>query len=392
MLKINIKNIIVILVSSILILWNNVYDNMIIKAILNIVIIVGNYKIIFKENIRKIIIKYIIIYGIMIMIELIYSNIISIIDLFKLTAKELTNGKIILSIITYTTGYIMIRIRIIRITIKRLIEIIDPITTIMNILYLLLTAIIVIGIFNVYNYEEKGSFEMIILIVIIFAILSALIIKTKTKEEILKESNKRLIDYNEKYGQFLDEYKIYKHNIKNKLKGMKVYGNKKINELIDDLLEEETTFSIKNNNLYKIPRGIKGIVAEKLYNDEINVIIENELKRDPFIKLKAKEFNKISEAIGICIDNAIEANEKMKERIITIELKEDKERIYIKIGNNYENNIDIERLGEKYYSTKKRGSGLGLFSIRRNELIKEHISIINDFYYIELQIKKHTIS
>ena len=59
-LKINIKNIIVILVSSILILWNNVYDNMIIKAILNIVIIVGNYKIIFKENIRKIIIKYIV--------------------------------------------------------------------------------------------------------------------------------------------------------------------------------------------------------------------------------------------------------------------------------------------------------------------------------------------
>ena len=59
-IKINKKTIQVILISSILILCNNMYDNLIIKAIMNIVIIVSNYKIIFKENIRKTIIIYII--------------------------------------------------------------------------------------------------------------------------------------------------------------------------------------------------------------------------------------------------------------------------------------------------------------------------------------------
>ena len=110
----------------------------------------------------------------------------------------------------------------------------------------------------------------------------------------LKKSNKKLIEYNDKYGKFLDEYKIYKHNIKNKLTGMKAFGNKKINALIDDLLEEETTFSIKNNNLYNVPKGIKGIVAEKLYNTKINVIIDNKLKKDPFIKMSPQEFNKMN--------------------------------------------------------------------------------------------------
>ena len=58
------------------------------------------------------------------------------------------------------------------------------------------------------------------------------------------------------------------------------------------------------------------------------------------------------------------------------------------MGNNFKNSIDIEELGKKYYSTKNRGSGLGLFSIKNNKIIKERISIINDFYFIELKIKK----
>ena len=205
---------------------------------------------------------------------------------------------------------------------------------------------------------------------------------------MLKISNKKLIDYNDNYGKFLDEYKIYKHNINHKLSAMKAYGNKKINALIDDLLEEETSFSIKNNELYNVPNGIKGIVAGKLYNKGYHVIIDNKIKKDPFITLDAKSFNSISECIGIALDNAIEASEETEEPIIIMDLYEDKENIYLKIGNNYCNSIDLDNIGSKYYSTKNRGSGLGLFSIKRNNLVKESIKIINNFYYIELQIKK----
>ena len=169
---------------------------------------------------------------------------------------------------------------------------------------------------------------------------------------------------------------------------MKSFGNKKINSLIDDLILEENNFDIKNNNIYNVPNGIKGIVAEKLYNAKIDVITSNKISNDPFINLSPKAFNSISECIGIALDNAIEASKETKNPVITLELYERKEYIVITIGNNFCNNIDFEKLGEKYYSTKKRGSGLGLFSIMKNKLVKEKISIVNDFYNIELQIKK----
>jgi hypothetical protein len=231
--------------------------------------------------------------------------------------------------------------------------------------------------------------QLIIFLIIIFSILFVIIIKLKVKEEYFKKTNQQLIEYNEKYSKFLDEYKIYKHNIKNKIAGMKPYGNKKINALIDDLLEEETNFTVKNNNLYNVPNGIKGIVAGKLYNANISVLIDNKLKGDPFIKLSPKKFNSITESIGIALDNAIEASIETKEPVIMMNLYEDDETIFIKIGNNFSNAIDIDELGSKYYSTKNRGSGLGLFSIMSNKQVKEKISIINNFYYIELQIKKY---
>lgn len=226
------------------------------------------------------------------------------------------------------------------------------------------------------------------MLIIIFAILFVSIIKLKYQDEMLKKSNRQLIDYNNNYGKFLDDYKVYKHNINHKLAAMKSFGNKKINALIDDLLEEETTFSIKNNELYNIPNGIKGIVAEKLYNKDYHVMIDNKIKKDPFIKLDARSFNSISECIGIALDNAIEASEATEEPIILLDLNEDNKNIYLKIGNNYCNSIDLDNIGNKYYSTKNRGSGLGLFSIKQNNLVKEKIEIINNFYYIELQIKK----
>ena len=197
-----------------------------------------------------------------------------------------------------------------------------------------------------------------------------------------------MIDYNDNYGKFLDDYKIYKHNINHKLSAMKSYGNKKINALIDDLLQEETNFSIKNNELYNIPNGIKGIVARKLYNKDYNILINNKIKKDPFSKLEARSFNSISECIGIALDNAIEASQETEDPIIIMDLFEDNNNLYLKIGNNYCNSIDLDNIGNKYYSTKNRGSGLGLFSIKQNKLVKEKIEIINDFYYIELQIKK----
>lgn len=388
--KLNIKNIGTIFIMSFLIFINNSYDNLWLKLILTSTIFCVNFKILYKDNWKNTIISYIIIYVLLILLEIIATNI-----LLKTGVINNNYGvsmynfvKFSLSICISLLEYLFFSIKIINTFTNKLINFFVNNINTANVSLLLLVSIYVIGLLNFENFAIKGSIKLIAILLLIFMILFLIIIRLKYKEEILKESNKRLMEYNENYGKFLDEYKIYKHNIKHKLAGMKSFGNKKINALIDDLLEEENSFTIKNNNLYNIPNGIKGIVAERLYNKDIDVLIDNKLENDPFIKLKPKVFNSISEAIGICLDNAVEASLETDEPVISIYLHEDEEYAYIKISNNFCNVIDVDKLENRYYSTKNRDSGLGLFSVNQNDYVKERIIITPTMFNIELQIKK----
>lgn len=238
-------------------------------------------------------------------------------------------------------------------------------------------------------FSSVSSNILIIGLIILLIILIIINLKLYFQGKILKESNKRLIEFNDKYSNFLDEYKIYKHNINNKLISIKSYGNEKVSNLINDILENDSSQTIKNNNLYNLPSGIKGLVAEKLYDADYEVIINNDLKEDLFSSLPAKKFNSISECLGIALDNAKEASKDTKNPIIIIDLYENDESIFIKVGNNFINDIDLVEIGNKYYSTKNNGRGLGLFSIIKNEDINEKIEIINNIYYITLEMKKY---
>ena len=389
-LELNLKNSFVIIFTTIIVFLNNSYQNLWLKFALNLIIFCINFKLIYHDNIKKIIITYIFIFLVVDSIEIVLSNLLLKTGMLNNYEMIKINPliKITMSAIMSTIEYIIFKMKIIDKLIKKLISIFEKNIIFLSISYIFCITYLALGILNIENFAAQGSVSLITLLSLLFFILFIITIHSKYKEDVLKVSNERLVEYNEKYGLFLDEYKIYKHNIKNKLIAIKTFGNKKVKQLIDDLLEEETTFSIKNNNLYKLPNGIKGIVAEKLYNPKIDVMIDNKIKGDPFILLRPKAFNNISEAIGICIDNAIEASIATKNPIITFDLYENKEYIYIKTGNSFCNNIDLDKLGAKYYSTKNRGSGLGLFSITRNKDIKEKITIINNFYYIELQIKK----
>lgn len=387
----NFKNVLIIVITSILILLNNLYENLYLKAILTSIIFCISFKILYKDNLKKIIIIYVIIYTAIIIIEIFLTNFLLSLGFLGNYTEYLLNpiAKFILSVTISLIEYCIFSIKIVKKMTKKLIYFFENNINTINIAFLLIATFTIIGMVNINSFATSGSLKLVLMLFLLFLVLFAIIIQSRAHEEILKNSNQKLIDYNEKYGKFLDEYKIYKHNIKHKLAGMKAFGNKKINALIDDLLEEETTFTVKNNNIYNVPKEIKGIVAERLYNAKIDVIVDNKLKDNPFKNMNAKEFNNISESIGICLDNAVEASLETTNPIVTLDLYEDKEYVYIKTGNNFSNTIDIDELGDKYYSTKNRGSGLGLFSLKQNKFIQEKISIINDFYYIELKIKKH---
>ncbi len=389
-ININLKNTLIMLTAVILIMLNNGFNILFIKIMINVVIFSIELKLIFKDSFGKVFINYVLLYLIIILIEIVLTNTLFISGLVKnnATANSLNLINILLTLIVCIIQYSIISIIIIRNFLKNIIHYFMINNAIKNLIILLFLSIVLIAMINIENFGNQNSIELIIILLIIFIYLFTDIIRLRYHEEILTNSNHKLIEYNSKYAKFLDEYKIYKHNINHKLSGMKAFGNKKINALIDDLLNKETTFSVRNNNIYNVPNGIKGIVAEKLYNKDYDIMIHNKIKTDYFSKLSPQAFNSISECLGIALDNAIEACEKTENPVITMDIYENKDNVCIKIGNTFKNCIDIDRIGNKYYSTKNRGSGLGLFSIKKNKLVKERITIINDIYYIELQIKK----
>lgn len=385
-----VKNLLLTLMTSIIMIINISISPIVVKIIVNLLVISAEFKIIFKDNLKKAVINYIFIFALMSIIEILLTKFLFFIGVItsNTSANTLTYINLALTAALGIIEYVLLSIKIIRYLFQKLINFFIENKPIANLIYIIFVLIVILSIFYIEDFTQPNSFRLLISLFIIFLLLIIFIIKLKLQEEMLKVTNKKLMDYNSNYGKFLDEYKIYKHNINHKLSNIKSVGSKKVNALIDDILNEETPFNIRNNEIYNVPNGIKGIVAEKLYNKNYNIVINNKIKNDPFIKLSPRAFNSLSECIGISLDNAIEASEKTKIPCIIIYLYEDRENLYIKVGNSFCNNIDLDEIGNKYYSTKNRGSGLGLFSIARNKLVKEQISIINNIYYIELQIKK----
>ncbi len=389
-ININLKNTLIMLIAVIFIMFNNKFNILTIKLIFNIIIFSTELKLIFKDSLKKVLINYVFFYLLILLIEISLTNFAYYLKIFSNSesANSLSYSTVLLTLAIGMVQYIVILIPFIKSFVQNIIHYFYKSNIVKTMIILIFLTIDMIATLNIENFGKENSIEEITILLIIFIYLFTDIVRLRYHEEILINSNQKLIEYNSKYAKFLDDYKIYKHNINHKLSGMKAFGNKKINALIDELLNKETTFSVRNNNIYNVPNGIKGIVAEKLYNKDYDIIINNKIKTDYFSKLSPQSFNSISECLGIAIDNAIEACEETENPVITMDIYENKDNVCIKIGNTFKNCIDINKIGNKYYSTKNRGSGLGLFSIKKNKLVKEKITIINDIYYIELQIKK----
>lgn len=69
-------------------------------------------------------------------------------------------------------------------------------------------------------------------------------------------------------------------------------------------------------------------------------------------------------ALGILLDNAIEAVPKGEGQVRVVLLQEEKE-LYLAVANNYEKSPDLSALTKKGYTTKGSGHGTGLTSYRR---------------------------
>ena len=106
--------------------------------------------------------------------------------------------------------------------------------------------------------------------------------------------------------------------------------------------------------------------------------------------LTQSEFARI---LGILLDNAIEAAEKSKEKLINISFRKDERnnRNLILIENSYANkDVDTEEIFNKGFTEKENHTGIGLWEVRKilskNNNINLFTSKTDDLFKQQLEI------
>ena len=251
--------------------------------------------------------------------------------------------------------------------------------------------VLLIGIVMFINLDKLSiNFVLSILIFLIIFNFTFLIkyklnsFETARFVEVLRKNNQFYISVD-------DENRIFKHNIVAKLLSIKSVSNHKARLLIDDLLNNFISNIDFNTHIENIPYGLNGILYQKIYPflNNLEIKINNEIYYDIFEVLNPRRYNVLVEKIVISLDNAIEASLKSVDRILIINLYEENNYIVIEIKNSLVDSIDVDFLGSINYSTKKRNSGLGLFSAMRDKELSMDIKIINDMFVSHLEAKKN---
>lgn len=205
----------------------------------------------------------------------------------------------------------------------------------------------------------------------------------------LKETVSLLTKNNEFYINIINDYRIMKHNLINKLLGLKSVPKSKVKILVDDLINEYANLLSYTENIRDIPVGINGIIYEKIYNskEKINISIQNNVKSNLIECLTPRNYNSLCEVLGLVLDNAILATGTSEEKLLAIQIREEAASIEITIINSFKGQIDLEELGKINYTTKDKGHGLGLYSILRKKT-KVEISIKNNLFINKISVRK----
>ncbi len=370
----------------------------------------------------------------------------------KILMKNNFKSSIILSffffLITIITEFIMIIIFLLTCEIftnydfSKFIELIssDVLTTsVVNILYGLITLCLcfnrkIINLFNkislYFNKKRVNRFSIIIsmimffiicsigviylnndikVVIIVFTILFILTLtvllvdlKVRNEYEDAKEKYANTSKNLTEYEDMLDKYRINNHENKNQLqmiRHMIKQKDKKIDDYIDNLVNN--VYLEKENLLMEVSiipaGGLRAAIYSKLVLMEDNEIkyvlnIDHDLKNLFFFEKNTSLTLKVCNILGIFLDNAIEEVNLHNDKLINIDIYLDCKKVIFEISNQIKSNIEIDKIYNKKYTTKKKGHGYGLSLARdiinSDKRIVNNVEIVDSIFtqYLEIDV------
>lgn len=254
-----------------------------------------------------------------------------------------------------------------------------------NFFIIIITFIIIISYLISYEYFEKYFKNKIFIPILILCIFSIYIALSFLYTNYLFNENLTTLKINEKkYNQL----KLYSQSIENLIDDISNFKHdyNSMVFMMNGFLENDDYCNLKKyfhknifnedkyydiSKLKKIKNsGIKGLLSAK-----ISEILRNN------IKIKIEIFNNIDQIyinefdlcriLGIFLDNALEAAITTQEKFISISFIKDDDLNIVILNSCNNNNININSIFKKGYSSKGNNRGIGLFNVR---------SILNEKY------------
>ena len=380
--KANFRNIMILLLFGCLFIVNNyLISSGMHRIIISVTLLTIMYKLMFNDTIKETLVKSLICYILLVLIELLLSIIM--INFKYTNINDFNNGVLLKCIVSFVELFLTLKIiknEKCNILLNKIIETSNKDITV-NI-FLVISAINMITL--VLKYEKSfntTTYFTNLILILIFTGLMFISVRNNIKAKKESEKIETLLNFMSKYEKIIDEERINRHEMLNNLLMLKSFKNKntkKYDDTINDIIKlYEKNGKETIRNVSNLPSGLKGVLYYKIedmkhYDINVNINISKRAKSLLDI-IETKEYVSLCKIFGIVLDNACDAAKESNDKFVFIEIYEINSTIHINIENSFKNKIDINKLNDQYYSTKGKGRGLGLFLA--NKLIKESESL-----------------
>ncbi len=388
--ELGIKEWLLIILFSVVATLNNLYNFMYLKTAITILIFLIIYYKIFKDSMYKTLYLGIFIFVLSLAIEFLLSILVV---LFVSNVNVLNNEmhilKISFSVIYGLSFYYIYKIRIFKTIYLNLSLVFEKRKSVVIIFYLILGIIAAFSILFVLDYKNIIIYILGLFIFLSILLISGFYFKEIYSNQLLSIKNKYLIENQIIFKNNMEEYRLLKHNLLNDFLFIKTFCNEEAQLILDEKIKNYKIKTEVLNDINQVPEGLQGLIYIKssiARSKDIHFYIDNNIETD-FKHFNKQSYIDLCEIIGIVLDNAIEACENTTEKVIYLNIFKVKKNCGIEIINTFSNDIDLNEIGNKNYSTKERNSGLGLNHIKNlNSKIKIKTEIINNLFKVSIML------
>ena len=252
------------------------------------------------------------------------------------------------------------------------------------------------GIFATSVYFDGNfiiKFAMNSIVSLIYTVIIILVFNYQQKYYKINSKYKMSLEDLQAQEKLINDYRIMNHENRNQLSTIKAMTkNKKIIGYIDSLIKSKNRF---DNNIIKdslkLPKGgIRGLLYNKMLLMKENDIkyylnADSKINHKIMSNIENDDIVDICNILGVFLDNAIEECNNIKDKMINMSFYIDDNKLIIIISNNYLFKYSKYKNSGILKTTKEKGRGYGL------QLVKNIIDQNNKLYN-ERQITKDTFS